>query len=136
MTRAALTVWENRISPVYDSANLMLIIEIEEKQVVTREHESFNAERTTLLVERLSERGVSCFICGAISESPARLIHSSGIQLIPFISGNTDLILDTFAKGDPIVPRFLMPGCGPKRRKQRGKRGYPGCGRHTNAQYQ
>ncbi|MBU3915487.1 dinitrogenase iron-molybdenum cofactor biosynthesis domain-containing protein [bacterium] len=109
--KAALTIWENRISPVFDSADTLLIAEIQNNKIISRQCESFEVKRLHFLLEMLLNQDVSVFICGAISEHPARIIEAGTIKLIPFISGNTDEILDVFARGVPIVPGFLMPGC-------------------------
>lgn len=119
MTKAALTIWENRISPVYDSASSILIIDFEDQQIVNKTIEPFNAEQTLQLVRGLVERNISYFICGAIAQFPAELFLSRGIRLIPFVTGNLDDILTNLVCGNPIVPQFLMPGC---RRKNCSRR--------------
>jgi predicted Fe-Mo cluster-binding NifX family protein len=117
MKKVALTVWGDRISPVFDSANTLLIVEIENKQAINRHLESFNSTKPSLLMERLIEQKVSVLICGAISEFPAHLIENSRLRLIPFITGNVDKIIDKYMKGASLVPTFSMPGCGSNRRK-------------------
>ncbi len=59
----------------------------------------------------LSELGIEVLICGAISQNDAFLIEAANIRLIPFIAGDADRILELYAGGRPIIPRFLMPGC-------------------------
>lgn len=108
--KAALTVWENRISPVFDAAQMFLIAEISNCMVLTTRHEPFDPEVPSRVADRLQELNVSVLICGAISEVPANMIESRSIKLIPFISGNAEDILGHYAKGLPIIPTFLMPG--------------------------
>ncbi|MBT4091032.1 MAG: dinitrogenase iron-molybdenum cofactor biosynthesis domain-containing protein [Deltaproteobacteria bacterium] len=109
--KTALTVWENRISPVFDLADTLLIAEIINNKIVSKRSESFNAQKPQLLLEMLLQQNVAVLICGAISEHPATIIETECIALIPFISGLTDEILGVLADGDSITPRFLMPGC-------------------------
>ncbi len=120
--KVALTVWENRISPVFDSANMLLIAEIENKKVLKRGYERLNPEQPAYFINTMSQLGVSTLICGAISQIPANIIEGAGIKLIPFISGNVETILTHFSKGMPITPKFLMPGCGKMRHGHRGKK--------------
>lgn len=84
--------------------------------------EPFNPEMPSHLAERMAGQDVAVLICGAISEVPARLIETSGIKLIPFISGDAKKVPESYADGRPIIPEFLMPGCGKSRRKPCRKR--------------
>jgi len=112
----ALTVWEDRISPVFDAAHDLMLVTIDGGKISDRRVLSFDPDRLPSLLAVLADRHVECLICGAISEMPARMIIDSGIRLVPFITGNLSKVLDRVAKGEPIVPVFLMPGCGCPRR--------------------
>ncbi len=120
--KIALTFWENRISPVFDSAKLLLIAEVEKEKEVNSQYVQFNPESPLLFVEMLNRMDVEVLICGAISEVPAAMLEASGIKLIPFISGNAEEILKLFAKKHPLIPKYLMPGCGRKRRGKGNKK--------------
>lgn len=124
--KVALTAWENRISPVFDSANRLLIAEVKDAKVIEQRYESFNPAMTARLPEALTNFGIEILICGAISRILSEIIQITGIQLIPFVGGNVDEVLECFAKGLTIVPDFLMPGCGHQRCQRRGKG--KGCG--------
>ncbi len=119
--KAALTIWEDRVSPVFDSAHMLLVAEIKNAKIVSTQHERFNPEMPTRLAEMLNGLDVPVLICGAISEIPANVIEAYGIKLIPFIAGNVDEVLDSYAKGIKLAPDFLMPGCGRNCRRQRRK---------------
>lgn len=124
----ALTVWEGRISPVFDAAHDLMLVNIDGGKIADRVVFFFDPDRLPSFLAFLAERNVECLICGAISEMPAQMIVDSGVRLIPFISGNLSQVLDSIAKGEPIDPVFLMPGCGcPRRntctaRRRRGRR--------------
>ena len=119
--KVALTAWENRISPVFDSANTLLIAEIENSKIIERRYESFNPAMVARLPDVFQRLEIDTLICGAISKFFSEMIHISGITLIPFIGGNLDEILDRYAKGQRIVPDYLMPGCGGRMcRRQEG----------------
>ncbi len=116
--KTALTVWENRISPVFDAAQMLLIAEIDNTKIINKRHEPFDPEIPLRFIDRLLEIDVAVLICGAISEIPANMIEARAITLIPFISGNAEDVLEHYAQGLPIIPAFLMPGCNRKRKKQ------------------
>jgi len=123
--RLAITVWESRISPVFDTARIAMITDIENGEARNRHDEALPDGSPCQKVARLRELGVETLVCGAISGSFADLLSSSGIRLIPFVSGDVDEVLQVMAaKGTP--PRtFSMPGCGHGRRFH-GRRG--NCG--------
>ncbi len=119
--KVALTAWGDRISPVFDSACRLLIAEIENEEIINRRYESFYPGITSHLTKILNLWEIEVLICGAISEIPASIIEANGTKLIPFIAGNIDTVLQSYAKGIKLIPTFLMPGCGRKRRNQRKK---------------
>ncbi len=109
--KVAITVWGNRISPVFDSANTLLIAEIENGQIINRYYEPFKPEISSKFAEKFKELDISVLICGAISEVPAAILAASNIECIPFISGSVFMVLESLALNKPIIPTFLMPGC-------------------------
>lgn len=119
--KTAITVWGDRVSPVFDSAQKLLIAEIENKKITSRRYEPFDPDLLYRLTERLNELNIGVFLCGAISTIPANTIEHSGVELIAFISGNVDEILQEYAKGRPIIPTYLMPGCKCRHRMQKNK---------------
>lgn len=110
--KVALTVWDDRISPVFDSAHRLLIADIRNETIKKISYKSFDPKLEARLTEKLSILGIEVLICGAISESHSTLIEANAIHLIPFIGGNVNKILESYAKGNSLAPAFLMPGCG------------------------
>ena len=122
--KIAVTVWEDRISPVFDVATTILVAEIENGQVVSRQAMPFNPVLSWQFTRQLKEMGVSVLVCGAISKVPATIISVGGIELIPFISGKTADIVSAYAKGNPIRRDFSMPGMRRQRRRMANPSGY------------
>ncbi len=131
--KMALTVWENRISPVFDSAHRLCVVEAKNNRIINKDYESFDPGFPQRLVNRLTNMDVSVLICGAISQMPANIIEASGIKLIPFITGDVEKVIDAYVKKIPIIQTFLMPGCGRKRQRQAGRKRSLGfsCGREV-----
>jgi predicted Fe-Mo cluster-binding NifX family protein len=120
--KVALTAWEDRISPVFDSAKTLLIAEIENAEIVARRYAPINPESIFGLGKMLRDLEIDILICGAISRTPSDIIEAGGITLISFIGGDVEEVLECFAKGERIVPAFLMPGCGRNfRMRKRGR---------------
>jgi len=119
--KMALTVWENRISPMFDAAHMLLVVEIENTKIINRCYVQFYPEFPSRLAAMLAEMDVEIFICGAISEMPANILEANGIKLIPFITGDAHEVIDAYVKNIPFIPAFLMPGCSHKRHRHAGR---------------
>jgi predicted Fe-Mo cluster-binding NifX family protein len=113
--KTALCVWQDRISPVFDSAQMLLIAEIERKKITGRRYEAmpFNSPSSRAL--KIFNLGVDVLICGAISRLYADMIEAYNIHLIPFVAGNSEQVLNAYVKNALPAPEFQMPGCGIKR---------------------
>lgn len=109
--KVAVTVWGDRISPVFDASRRLLVATIERGRITDRSFVIFNPERTANLTKTLAELNVPVLICGAVSQVPASVITAGGIRLIPFIAGEVEHVLTAYAAGTPLAPTFVMPGC-------------------------
>jgi predicted Fe-Mo cluster-binding NifX family protein len=106
----AITVWGNRISPVFDSAQTLLVAEIREDQVVDRKIQMFQATMFNRFLRLLEELDVRVLICGALCEGPARILESRDIEVIPFLAGEVEKILECYVQ-EKDLNEFAMPGC-------------------------
>ncbi len=109
--KVAVTVWEDRISPVFDASRRLLIAEIENARITDRSYVLFDSELPSSLAKSLAKLDVPVLICGAVSQVPANVISAGGITLIPFIAGEVERVLEVYAKGNSLEPTFVMPGC-------------------------
>lgn len=107
--KVAITVWGNRISPVFDSAQTILLAEIEQGRIVSQKREFLPRLVASGLARMVAEKQIDTLICGAISERPAQIIQQSGITLMSFVGGNAERFLEDFAGGKPLE-LFRMPG--------------------------
>ena len=110
--KVAVTVWEDRVSPVFDSAKNLLIAEIENARVMKTRYQQFDPEMVFQLAQMLKDHQVDAIICGAVSEGPANLLEAAGFELISFIAGDVDQVLENFIKDQPVWTELIMPGCG------------------------
>jgi predicted Fe-Mo cluster-binding NifX family protein len=108
--RVALTIWENRVSPVADSAGQLLLLDIGNVSILERRHERFQQESLFYRAKRLSDLNARIFICGAISDFFRSLIEGYGIRIIPFVRGKTDDVLQAYLAQSLSDPRFMMVG--------------------------
>ncbi len=106
----AITVWGNRISPVFDSAQTLLVVKIRDEQVIDKQIQLFQAALFTKCLNLLEKLDVRVLICGALCEGPAKVLESRNIEVIPFIAGEVEEILEWYVQGNDLG-RFAMPGC-------------------------
>lgn len=120
--KVALTVWEDRISPLFDSSRTLLIAEIRGGGVRGRRLMGFDCDSAFSRAERLDELGVKVLICGGISRFFASLIEAHRIRIIPFAAGPVEEVIEAFLSGRLSRKRFRMPGCGPRNSKRMERR--------------
>lgn len=112
--KVAVTVWEDRVSPVFDSSRNLLIAEIRKSRVVNTSYLQFDPLMVSQLARMLKEKEVAVIICGAVSEGPATLLEAAGFKLISFIAGDVGQVLENFVRKKPVWTDLIMPGCSRK----------------------
>ena len=108
--KVAITVWGNRISPVFDSAQTLLLAKVEDSRVVEKKLEFIPLLIPVSIARKIVALNPDSLICGAISHQPARIIEDAGITLLPFISGKAELVLKAYALNLELK-KYYMPGC-------------------------
>ena len=119
--RLAIPVWNDRVSPVFDTAGRLLLLDLADgvergRQVVEVAQASSPAERA----KRLAELGVNVLVCGAISRPLAGCVSAAGIAIVPWVAGPVEEVLRAYLVGKLSEPRWRMPGCGARRQRHRG----------------
>lgn len=119
----AFTIWRDRISPVFDSSQNVLILDIENGAEISRHPVTLETHASSSRARELAELGVQVLVCGAISLPFANAIESMGINIIPFVAGDINPVICSFLEGTVQSSNFRMPGCRRKsRRRFRGGR--------------
>ena len=108
--RIAIPTWKGRVAPLFDTASRLLVAEVDEGGEYSRFETDISEHFLHSKVMRLRELGIDTLICGAISEQGARMITTTGIKLIPWISGQVEEILHAFLRRNLLRTQFLMPG--------------------------
>ena len=107
--RIAIPVWNGRISPVFDVAKKIRVVDIDAEgdSVVATATRTLEAGRTSAT---LTELGVNLLICSAISVPVESTLWVSGVEVISGICGPADDIITAFIAGDTTLARFNAPG--------------------------
>ncbi len=121
ITKVAISIWGDRISPLMDTAGHLLLVEISEGREVSRETISIPDANIWEKVDFLRSLKINILICGAISHRFESLLVTAGIQPYPWFRGDVEEILTAHCRGNLHDGNFLLPGCR-RRRQMRGQR--------------
>ena len=129
--RVAIPYWQGRISPVFDVAGNLLLVDVANGREQARCSVVLDTEQPQARADLLVEQGANILICGAISWPLERLLAVANIEVIPQTCGDVEQVLAAFINGQLQQDAFLMPGCCGQRRRfrMRGRHG----GRHLKS---
>jgi predicted Fe-Mo cluster-binding NifX family protein len=118
----ALPIWNERISPVFDTSRRIMVVRISESGSEDYEEIDVGEIHPAERVKMLEKMDTDILICGAVSNPVARLLAAANIRTIPWISGPVEEVMAAFRRGELDEPCYRMPGCGGmgRRRRQRG----------------
>jgi predicted Fe-Mo cluster-binding NifX family protein len=129
MVKAAFASWNDRIAPVFDVAQWIRIVETDTGYIINQNLASVAGETPSQKASRLAELEVGILVCGAISRPMQTVIKAYGIEVIPFIAGDLQEVIQAWLCGKLFGSnKYIMPGCqraeGGRRQAMRGsKRG-------------
>ena len=118
--KVAIPHWQERLSPVFDSAGNVLLIDIENGRERQREERQLTRTGIMARADEFLKFGADVLICGAISAPLEAALGSSNVKVIGFTCGPVDDVLRAFLNGDLASRTFVMPGCQGWRRRQGG----------------
>lgn len=109
--RLAIPQHQGRISPVFDTAGSVLLIDLEDGREIRRESRILSRNELLARAAEFLKLEANILICGAISAPLETLLISSGVHVIGFLCGPVDEVFAAFLNGDIAKPEFSMPGC-------------------------
>ena len=115
--RIAIPQWQGRVSPVFDVAGSLLLVDLEDGREVRREEVRLAETDAFDRAADLARLGTDALICGAISAPLEARLAAAGVRVIGFVCGPVEEILAGFLAGELANPAFLMPGCRGQRRR-------------------
>jgi len=119
--RIAIPVWGERVSPVFDTASQLLVVDHDGLEETARLRLELGDGSLTDRLERLRGSHPQVLLCGAISRRLVDWLDNAGIEVIPFLAGNIDELLVAFHENRLSDPQFTMPGCCSRKRWRRGR---------------
>jgi predicted Fe-Mo cluster-binding NifX family protein len=115
--KIAIPHWQGRVSPVFDVAEILTLIDIEDGREVRREKVILGSRDPFGRAKEVSALGVSVLLCGALSHPFETALMGAGIQVVGFVCGDLEAVVNAFLGGRLADVRFHMPGCRGKKRR-------------------
>ena len=117
--RLAISVWNDRISPVFDTASQLLVVDYAGGSETARRWIALQNTLPHLRARQLAELGIEVLICGSMSRTLQMILAGSGVKVASWKSGPAEEALVAYFSGELDHPRWAMPGCGCRRRRRR-----------------
>jgi len=108
--KIGIPIWEDKISPVLDTASRFLVIETDGKKEFSRYETYLEVQGVSHRCFRIKGLGVDILICGAVSRRLLEKLMALEVQIIPGISGPPEDVLRAYLRGNIDDAKFLMPG--------------------------
>ncbi len=108
--KIGIPIWENKISPVLDTASRLLVVETDGQMENSRFETYMDVQDLSHKCFRIQGTGVDILICGAVSKRFLEKLVALGVQIISGISGNPEDVLNAYLEGNIDDAKFLMPG--------------------------
>jgi predicted Fe-Mo cluster-binding NifX family protein len=109
--KVALPIWDGRVSPVFDVAHELLVVDVNGQAVGTQATHVIAETDAADRAKTVADLGVTVLICGAISQALDQLLLSRGVRVIPRKCGDAHEVLAAHITGRLDEPQYTMPGC-------------------------
>jgi predicted Fe-Mo cluster-binding NifX family protein len=108
--RVAVCCTDGCISPAFDWAKTVLIVDREGQDETRRQNRSLEGVAPARRPGELTRLGVDVLLCGGISEKIAEAFAVKGIRVLAGLSGDVEEVLAAFYADRLPDPAYTMPG--------------------------
>lgn len=110
--KIAIPVWNERVSPVFDVAEKILIADVESGIEQARSEYQLESTNPAARATEIANLGIDVLICGAISRPLEAMIMANGVKVIAQTCGEVEEVLEAYISGRLFtLEQFFMPGC-------------------------
>ena len=92
--RIAIPIWEEKVSPVFDTAIRLLVVEVENNKEASRFLYFIDENDLAQKCNRIRKLKLDILICGAVSHPFLHMLLASGLNVIQQISGSVEEVLE------------------------------------------
>ncbi|MGC9327140.1 MAG: NifB/NifX family molybdenum-iron cluster-binding protein, partial [Candidatus Hinthialibacter sp.] len=97
--RIAVPHWQGRVSPVFDVAGVLLLVNVDQGQETSRQNIVLENDSSLTRTNYMKELDIDAIICGAVSKPLELALVSEGIEVIALICGEVDQVINAFLTG-------------------------------------
>jgi predicted Fe-Mo cluster-binding NifX family protein len=116
--KAAFTIWDGRIAPVFDVAGQIVVIQRSDPSS-TQQCTCLPTGSATEKILFLHQQQIDVLVCGAMTQSTQLIAEAHGIEVLPFIAGCQQEVIKCWLNDQPFEQHFAMPGCNGRCRQTR-----------------
>ncbi len=120
--KLAIPIYNDSVSNVFDFAARLLLVDIESGKEANRSEVALESQLLPQRASQLKDLEVDVLVCGAISRVFENMVTTSGIQVLPYVTGSINDVLQAYLTSQLVKPEFSMPGCWPGARRGFGRR--------------
>jgi predicted Fe-Mo cluster-binding NifX family protein len=107
----AIPLWQERVSPVLDTAARLLVVTSRYGKETGRREYVLVGSATESLARSVAELGVDVILCAALSEPLSQALKKRGVRVRPHLCGAVESVLHAFYHRQLERDEFRMPGC-------------------------
>lgn len=111
MVRFAISVCRGRVAPVFDVSRELIVYEAVDGELRAFAANLSAVGYTSLRASLVKKMGIEVLLCGAVSCVLRAVLVGLEIEVIPFIAGGVDDVLQAYCDGGFDGSGFRMPGC-------------------------
>ncbi len=104
MTKVAIPVFLDRVSPRLDCARRLLVLQIENNRLVEKRELDISPWPPNEKIIHLRQLGIDQLICGGIRDQDRMGLHHWGIDVAFSVFGEVDRIIGDYLQGNLKVP--------------------------------
>lgn len=117
--RIAIAHWQGRVSPVFDVSNRLFLIEIENGREQGRKSINLSACNPFERAKEVSNLAPDVLLCGAVSHDLETALVGLGVEVVGFLCGGLEEVIEAFIHGQLFEVRYQTPGYRRKRQSFR-----------------
>lgn len=106
--------YQNRVATLLETATELRLYTVENAEVVSSGMSPMPVAGPHTLPTYLKSLGVEVVICGGLARAAEDGFEAMGIQIIPWVKGPIETVLDAHLQGN--IDQMIMPGRGKKAR--------------------
>lgn len=107
----AIPVWQERVSPVFDTAGRLLVVRRNRAREIERKEYILGVLSTSALIRSVAELRVDVLLCAAVSEPVRQALERAGVRVEAHLCGEVEALLRALWDGRLRESEFRMPGC-------------------------